>query len=404
MSLSRRPHFTDLISRLRNTQDFLRLLFDSRRTSLSLYYLAKLAKYIFFLLLLLNARSLPLAWHIRVFRPVFAIKLRHRWLNLRTALMSRQQKEIEEDVWMDRLCPVGQDPFETVVTYTSSASIDDSDFNGHLSNSSYAKTCDASRFKAALKFFPLFFGAGGWMPLAATHYYFIREIPTFASYEVRMSVQAWDQKWFYVALKFVTKPKKSNRESKSTAKTADRSPSDSTDSIPFIASLRIPAEGELTTAAGTPAESIAASSSETGKTLNAVSRGLGPKETTVLQEPDGAILHTIAISRLCFKVGRITVPPAVVLALHGFCEPPAQGAPYSHENPPSSFIQAKKIRSKLHGGSAKFLKAFFKDGWRDVPSGQRWWEDALGGSVEERRKARLGAMEELRRGMEGGRA
>ncbi len=157
-------------------------------------------------------------------------------------------------------------------------------------------------------------------------------------------------------------------------------------------------------ASGTPAESIAASSSETGKTLNAVSRGLRPKPTTVLQEPDGAILHTVAISQLCFKVGRITVPPAVVLALHGFCEPPAQGAPYSYENPPSSFIQAKKIRSKLHGGSTRRLKAFFKDGWRDVPSGQRWWEDALGGSVEERRKARLGAMEELRRGMEGGRA
>jgi hypothetical protein len=122
MSLSRRPPFADLISRLRNTQDFLRLVLDSRRTSISLYYLAKLAKYVFFLLLLLNVRSLPLAWHIRVFRPVFAIKLRHRWLNLRTALMSRQQKEIEEDLWMDRLCPVGQDPFKTLVTYTSSAS------------------------------------------------------------------------------------------------------------------------------------------------------------------------------------------------------------------------------------------------------------------------------------------
>lgn len=95
------------------------------------------------------------------------------------------------------------------------------------------------------------------------------------------------------------------------------------------------------------------------------------------------------------------MPPAVVLALHGFCEPPAQGAPYSHDNPPSSFIQTKKIRSKLHGGSTKRLKEFFKDGWRDVPSGRRWWEDALGGSVEERRKTRLDAMEELRRGMEG---
>lgn len=41
------------------------------------------------------------------------------------------------------------------------------------------------------------------MPLAATHYYFIREIPTFASFEVRMSVQAWDQKWVCVNFVFI---------------------------------------------------------------------------------------------------------------------------------------------------------------------------------------------------------
>lgn len=122
MSLSQRPLLTGLISRLNSTQDFLWLLLDSRRTSSSLHSLAKIVKYVFYLLLLLNTRSLPLAWHIRVFRPVFAIKLRHRWLKLRTALMSRQQKETEEDIWLDRLCPVGQDPFDTVVSYTSWAS------------------------------------------------------------------------------------------------------------------------------------------------------------------------------------------------------------------------------------------------------------------------------------------
>jgi len=56
--------------------------------------------------------------------------------------------------------------------------------------------------------------------------------------------------------------------------------------------------------------------------------------------------------------------------------------------------------SKLHSGNTKHLKGFFKDGCREVPLGRRRWEDALGGSVEERRKARLGAMEELRGGEE----
>ena len=156
----------------------------------------------------------------------------------------------------------------------------------------------------------------------------------------------------------------------------------------------------MTIASGTPAEPALASATETGKTLHAVSSGLRPKVAGVMQEPDGTILHAVAISRLCFKIGRITVPPAVVLAAHGFSKSPTQGTSYSHENPPPSFIQAKKIMSKPHGGDTKRLREFFKDGWREVPSDQRWWEDALGGTVEERRKARLGAMEGLRRGTE----
>jgi len=153
---------------------------------------------------------------------------------------------------------------------------------------------------------------------------------------------------------------------------------------------------ESTNAPGTPAEPLA---TETDKTLYAVSHGLRPKETKVMEESDDTILHAVAVSRLCFKMGRITVPPAVVLALHGFSEAPTQGNSYSHENPPPSFIQAKKI-SRRRGDNAKRLIEFCKEGWRAVPSGQRWWEDALGGSVEARRTARLGAMEALGRGAE----
>ena len=41
------------------------------------------------------------------------------------------------------------------------------------------------------------------MPLAATHYHFIREIPMFASYEVRIGIQAWDHKWVRFFLFFL---------------------------------------------------------------------------------------------------------------------------------------------------------------------------------------------------------
>jgi hypothetical protein len=52
------------------------------------------------------------------------------------------------------------------------------------------------------------------------------------------------------------------------------------------------------------------------------------------------------------------------------------------------------------GGSLKTLQTFFKNGWRDVPENERWWEDALGGAVEERRKANLDALTAIRTGTE----
>ncbi|KAG5646226.1 hypothetical protein DXG03_004052 [Asterophora parasitica] len=107
--------------------------------SLVVRYVPTVAKYLLFLLFLVNVRSWPLAWHIRVFRPVFRIKLEHKLLQWRTMLMSRTRKIQAEDEWLDSITAVGMDPFNFPVTYNSWASIDDSDFNGHLSNSSYAK-------------------------------------------------------------------------------------------------------------------------------------------------------------------------------------------------------------------------------------------------------------------------
>lgn len=375
---------------------------QKRLACLPLLPTLKLAKFMFLLLLLLNVRSLPLAWHLRVFRPVFAIRLRYWWAMLRTMLMSRQEREKEEDRWLDSLCPLGQNPFEMVVPYTSWASIDDGDFNGHLSNSSYAKTCDAARFTASLQMFPMFLHAGGWIALAATHYNFIREIPIFASYEVRVSIQAWDHKWLYVVLKFVTKPKKPNHGLVSHIKVNTGNNEHSTsESMPFAAPSRTPVEGESITTPATPAEHVASSPPEISRAVYDISRGLKTKESNILQELDGAILHTVAVSQLCFKVGRITVPPELALAANGFSVPATDGIPYSHKNPPPSFLRAKKLMSKPHGGCPEGLKDFLKGGWREVSEGawEKWWIDALGGHIEERRKTGLEAMEKLRMGV-----
>ncbi|KAF8636053.1 hypothetical protein AX17_003837 [Amanita inopinata Kibby_2008] len=393
----------------------------SKMMSAGYKYAPSVFKYLFYFLLLINVRSLPLGWHIRIFRPVFSIRFQHRLLKLRTLFLPRSTRDVYEDRWLDTLCLIGQHPIKTTVLYKSWASIDDCDFNGHLSNSSYAKTCDAARFKAALQMFPMFFRAGGWMALAATQYDFIREIPMFASYEVRVKLHAWDQKWVYIVCKFVTKPKK-KRTIKSQAGAESPVASEDTDAA-FTASLRTPASGELSVAPGTPSgydSAVTASQSdqEAQRALQAaLSQGLSVTSSStsaslnndkarfaklVQEEPDGAILHTVCISQLCFKVGRITVPPAIALACNGlpvFSSKDESDRVYSRENPPPSWKEAKKMMARPLGGSPKRLREFFKGGWKEVPESERWWEGKGGlvGDVEERRKVGLQMMESLTR-------
>ncbi|KAG6815511.1 hypothetical protein H0H93_009617, partial [Arthromyces matolae] len=136
-------------------------------------------------------------------------------------------------------------------------------------------------------------------------------------------------------------------------------------------------------------------------------------------EEDGAILHTIGVAQLCCKIGRITIPPAIVLALSGFSmappppsslstpdgdfasQPESKTTPpqrYSHTNPPPHWLEAKRIQARTHGGSMRKLRAFFKGGWKDVPVEERWWDIALGGEVEEGRKKAMEMLDGLAEG------
>lgn len=117
------------------------------------------------------------------------------------------------------------------------------------------------------------------------------------------------------------------------------------------------------------------------------------------EEPDEAILHTIQISQICFKIGRITVPPGLVLGADGFTGFPG----YSLANPHPQWAQAKKVMSKPMGGSLRKLRELMTGGWKDVPETERWWDQALGIAVEERRLKNLAQMECLRKGLDGAR-
>ncbi|KDR78068.1 hypothetical protein GALMADRAFT_245047 [Galerina marginata CBS 339.88] len=355
----------------------------------------KVGKALVCILFLLNIRSWPLVWHFRVFRPVYAIRLYHTWLRISGLVRSTAVKQKIEDQWLDSISPVGKHPLTMYVPYRSWASLDDSDFNGHLSNSSYPKILDSARFKAAVQMFPMFFRSGGWMALAATNFYFIREIPILSSYEIRSSLASWDQKWIYVMSRFVRKP--SGKKKQKRIETKPISPEDS-EVYSQTMSLRTPGPDGIPSN-GTPAISDTpkintTTEPDTQNALNAVAAGL------VTEEPDGAILHTVAISQVCYKVGRITVPPSLVLGVNGF----TGESGFSLSSPHPQWADAKNVMSIPNGGSPKKLKALFAGGWKDIPESERWWEQALGESVEAQRAKNLALIEGLRRGLENARS
>ncbi|RDX42138.1 hypothetical protein OH76DRAFT_1458914 [Lentinus brumalis] len=368
----------------------------------SFQYAPKAIKYIVGFLFLVQIRSWPLAWHWIVWRPVFAIRgryLLHRLSNIFCSAQVRRQRNLE---WLEGLSKVGSNPFDLLVTYRTWAGPDDCDFNMHLSNSSYPKRLDCARFMFALEFGPTFFRVGGWMGLGATHFTFLREIPMFSHYEMRTSIMSWDNKWNYIVTRFVTKPKKGRGKGK-------HAPTHYIASPPSLSAEAAPTPS-LHTANGIAAGTSTPCPSSSGPSSppNGASDGAKALAAQLLErpEPDGAVINCLSVSEVCCKIGRITVPPALVMAVDGFCAGPPQGAQaYSHTNPPPHWETVRQLRGDAHAtlgskGSLKALRDFYTRGWREVPEGERWWETALGAEVEERRLRGLRCMQALRRGME----
>lgn len=117
-------------------------------------------KLLLFVVLVLNYKSLPFAWHsehthvlvnvvlsnlyfvVRVFKPVFNIRLRHLLMNLRTSFIhpfDKRAQAVAREKWLMSIAPVGTNPFDLLTVYRTRVGLDDADYNGHLSNSSYPK-------------------------------------------------------------------------------------------------------------------------------------------------------------------------------------------------------------------------------------------------------------------------
>ncbi|KAG6333978.1 hypothetical protein ID866_5114 [Astraeus odoratus] len=412
-------------TRMQDVQKLVRTL-QALLNGLPLARLLSLVKLCTFLLLLVNAGSFPFAWHLRVFWPVIVTRI--RFLLLRVAILFKPPAERKRILaeHVEKLCPVGANPFELVTIYKRWASIDDADMFGmHLSNSSYAKALDSARLRIMWKAFPAWGVSRGVIALGATHYHFIREIPLFARYEVRISIVSWDSKWMYLIARYVTRPK-GRRGTKISTTTSNRNallhsqpPPDTNsngDSSPYDTPTLIHQ------ADGTASDNL---EKTLGEALAATREATSTRRPIL--EPDGSVLHCIAVSQVCFKQGRISVPPALALACDGFSKPPplpcgsdvgSHKVPprYSPSNPPPHWPKVQEIRVPPTGSMVNF-KRFLAGGWKEVPgadgsvegtgdtagiagSGGRWWEEALSGPIEEKRRKNLEIVEALKANLE----
>jgi len=315
--------------------------------------------------------------------PIWKYRLRKLVLSIRLIPKSMEERHRIWQQWFDQFSPVGSDPFSVECRYKTWAGPDDCDLNMHLSNSSYPKNLDIARFIAGTRLSPTIFRVGGWIALGATHFKFLREIPIFSTYEMRTTIATWDHKWFYTVTRYVTHPKNKRRN----ARTETVTPPINVSGIPDI---HTPATPSLLP----PLDAI---SNLTSGSKDALLKALATRE-----EPDGATLHCLAVSECCFKIGRITVPPHVMLACEGFSvSPPSETGltAYSLDNPPPHWETVRALRPK---GNLKPLREFLKGGWRN--SKDPFWESALGGEIEEKRRVRLELVGGVQKGMENARA
>ncbi|KAF5377997.1 hypothetical protein D9757_010690 [Collybiopsis confluens] len=374
-------------------------------------------KSLVFLVLLLNIRAIPGGWHWRVFWVITKVRIQYLLQRTRASFAltlagktGRRKAEalnMRMEKWLEGITPVGAHPLEFQTVYRTWVSLDESDFNGHMSNSSYPKVLDCARMKAAMELFPQFLRVGGVIPLSSTHFHFIKELPVFARYELRLSIGAWDEKWMYVVGRFITKNKTTKNTTRSSSKSVTPGASDETN-------VTIPA----------PSLSIKIPGSETAAVARLVTE-LGDSDIS----EEHVTLHTVCVSRVCFKHGRITVPPAVLMATNGVSVHPwelagaqsstSEQPKYSPSNPPPTWTsESKKLILKSMGGSPKQVREFYRGQWREVLDAEKgkvaveggdpdsyipWWDRALGdgGPVEERQKQRLEICRYLVGGLEG---
>ncbi|KAJ9107559.1 hypothetical protein QFC21_001018 [Naganishia friedmannii] len=227
---------------------------------------------------------------------------------------------------------------------------DDCDYNKHLSNSSYAKNLDYARLQASVDMLAPFFAPGGWMALGAGSYLFAKEIPIFADYEIHISIGGFEEKWMYLVAEFVTYPKKGKLTQRIDSNPATHKPTSALQAENSD-STKPTVQPMLTEVlSGSAASSGVATPTNDVNGANAIPSMPEQIAKRVAQtvRTDGSVLHCLGVSTYCFKVGRITVPPRVVLSFCGYGDQ-------------SNWDRAEKIIT----GSKDKGKKWLQGGWKD---------------------------------------
>ncbi|KAJ9123196.1 hypothetical protein QFC22_001389 [Naganishia vaughanmartiniae] len=327
-------------------------------------WIPKPIKYLVLLLFLLNAKSWPLVWHVKLWWPAIrgsidarrkGVKEYYWGLGLFTSEDRRNPKVqplIEKDAHHGNRFV---DHTKVVTVRKYHAYFDDCDYNKHLSNSSYARNLDYSRMKACIEMFSPFFATSGWMALGAGSYQFAKEIPIFADYEVHVSIAGIEEKWMYLVAEFVTYPKKGKSGQRkdsnlanhkaTSALQAEKSHSTKPTTNPMLTEVL----------SGSVASSGVATPVNNGKAVNppASMQEQIAKRMSQTVRTDGSVLHCLGVSTYCFKVGRLTVPPRVVLSYCG----------YGNQ---SNWDRAQKIIIGSKDGGKKWLQGGWKDETEEV--------------------------------------
>lgn len=296
--------------------------------------LPRIAKYIFFLLLALNAHSLPLVWHFRFW-----------WrLGPRYWLVKTQGRQAYIDKAEKRILATGGIRARTISKRR--AWVDDCDYNMHLSNSCYAKSADHSMSAWMWDNLPVFVETGGYSALGGTHYTFIREIPILSEYTVETRVVGWGEKWYYLVHEFIIYPKKSTKSPRS--KTVESQTPGSTTPAPISppssdSGSATPPEVQLPgTDTQSPSKPTRTESPSADIAAQALAALRSPKPRT-----DGGLVACIAVHELCMKIGRITVPPRIGFYLGGH-----------------STSSSDQAHARTYSSSKKAAAAWVAGGWK----------------------------------------